>query len=61
MGCMGEETCYPMAFGVPAAFMLVAVVAFVAAGMWYAKVPPQGNPIVDVSKVTWVSYHPADI
>ena len=52
--CMGESTCFPLAFGVPAFFMVLAVIAFVLASKWYVKVPPLGNPIVDVAKVTWV-------
>ncbi|KAL5262489.1 hypothetical protein ACHWQZ_G008026 [Mnemiopsis leidyi] len=51
--CMGEETCFPLAFGIPAVFMVLAVVAFVLASKWYVKVPPLGNPIVDVAKVSW--------
>jgi len=51
--CMGERTCYPIAFGVPAIFMVVAVGAFVVASKWYVVVPPLGNPIIDVSKVSW--------
>lgn len=51
--CMGESTCFPLAFGVPAFFMVLAVIAFVLASKWYVKVPPLGNPIVDVAKVTW--------
>jgi len=51
--CMGESTCFPIAFGVPAIFMVLAVVAFILASRWYVKVPPLGNPIVDVAKVSW--------
>ena len=52
--CMDETTCFPLAFGVPAVFMILAVISFVLASKWYVKVPPLGNPIVDVAKVTWV-------
>ena len=52
---MGESTCFPIAFGVPAIFMVLAVIAFVLASKWYVKVPPLGNPIVDVAKVSYVS------
>ena len=51
---MGEETCYPLAFGVPALFMVIATIAFLIASGWYVKIPPLGNPIIDVAKVTWV-------
>ena len=54
MKCMGEETCYPLAFGVPAIFMVLATIAFLIASKWYVKIPPLGNPIIDVAKVTWV-------
>ena len=52
---MGESTCFPIAFGVPAIFMVLAGIAFVLASKWYVKVPPLGNPIVDVAKVSYVS------
>jgi len=31
----------------------LAVIAFVLASKWYVKVPPLGNPIVDVAKVSY--------
>ncbi|XP_063674191.1 peptide transporter family 1-like isoform X2 [Bolinopsis microptera] len=56
MSCLGEDTCYPLAFGVPAFFMVIATVAFLIASRWYVKIPPLGNPIIDVSKVTWAMF-----
>ena len=50
---MGEDTCFPLAFGIPAIFMFIAVGAFLMASKWYVKVPPMGNPIIDVAKVSW--------
>ncbi|XP_063680153.1 solute carrier family 15 member 1-like isoform X2 [Bolinopsis microptera] len=51
--CMDETTCFPLAFGVPAVFMILAVISFVLASKWYVKIPPLGNPITDYSKVIW--------
>ena len=53
--CMDETTCFPLAFGVPAVFMILAVISFVLASKWYVKIPPLGNPITDYSKVIWVN------
>lgn len=49
--CFGESTCFFIAFLVPAIFMVLAVIAFVVASPWYVKVPPLGNPIVEVIQV----------
>uniref|UniRef100_A0A8C5NEP0 Solute carrier family 15 member 1-like n=1 Tax=Gouania willdenowi TaxID=441366 RepID=A0A8C5NEP0_GOUWI len=43
-------TCYSLAFGVPAALMVVALVVFIAGSGMYYKAEPQGNIMLDVSK-----------
>ena len=53
MACLGESTCYPLAFGVPAFLFLIASAGFLAPSRCYVKVPPLGNPIIDVAKVSW--------
>ncbi|XP_078259419.1 solute carrier family 15 member 2 [Rhinoraja longicauda] len=46
--CFGGE-CYALAFGVPAALMVVATAVFIAGSGLYTNLPPQGNILVDVS------------
>jgi len=41
--CFGEETCYSLAFGVPAVLMLIATVIIVIGKPMYVMKPPQGN------------------
>ncbi|XP_057379153.1 solute carrier family 15 member 1-like [Daphnia carinata] len=41
--CFGDETCYPLAFGVPAILMVVAVVIFIAGKPLYTIKKPEGN------------------
>ncbi|TMS38710.1 hypothetical protein L596_005372 [Steinernema carpocapsae] len=43
--CMGHDSCYPLAFGLPAVFMLTACLVFAAGSYWYKKVPPKENVI----------------
>lgn len=50
--CFGGE-CYALAFGVPAALMVVALVVFVGGSQMYYKSPPQGNILSDVFKCIW--------
>ncbi|XP_042314621.1 solute carrier family 15 member 1 isoform X1 [Sceloporus undulatus] len=45
-----KQKCYPLAFGVPAVLMAVALVVFVAGSTMYKKVEPQGNIMVQVAK-----------
>ncbi|KAG8586398.1 hypothetical protein GDO81_005365 [Engystomops pustulosus] len=49
-GIHTQQKCYPLAFGVPAALMVVALVVFIAGSGMYSKVSPQGNIIVKVIK-----------
>uniref|UniRef100_A0A7M4G336 Solute carrier family 15 member 1 n=1 Tax=Crocodylus porosus TaxID=8502 RepID=A0A7M4G336_CROPO len=49
-GIHTKQRCYPLAFGVPAALMAVALVVFITGSSMYKKVLPQGNIMVRVSK-----------
>nr|KAF6461008.1 solute carrier family 15 member 1 [Molossus molossus] len=42
-GIHSKQACYPMAFGVPAALMAVALIVFIVGSRMYRKVQPQGN------------------
>ncbi|XP_072436012.1 solute carrier family 15 member 2 [Chiloscyllium punctatum] len=45
--CFGGD-CYALAFGVPAALMVIALVVFISGSGLYKKLPPQGNILVEV-------------
>lgn len=45
--CFGGD-CYALAFGVPAALMVVALVVFIAGSGMYKRNPPQGNILLEV-------------
>uniref|UniRef100_A0A8D2LEK5 Solute carrier family 15 member 2 n=1 Tax=Varanus komodoensis TaxID=61221 RepID=A0A8D2LEK5_VARKO len=47
--CFGGD-CYALAFGVPAALMVIALVVFIAGNGIYKKSPPQGNILLEVCK-----------
>uniref|UniRef100_A0A8C1D0V4 Solute carrier family 15 member 2 n=1 Tax=Cyprinus carpio carpio TaxID=630221 RepID=A0A8C1D0V4_CYPCA len=47
--CFGGD-CYALAFGVPAALMVIALVVFIAGSGLYKKSPPEGNVLVRVCK-----------
>ncbi|CAL8369326.1 unnamed protein product [Arctogadus glacialis] len=49
-GIHTQQKCYPLAFGVPAALMVVALVVFIAGSGMYHKAEPQGNILLDVCK-----------
>ncbi|XP_072300730.1 solute carrier family 15 member 1 [Eucyclogobius newberryi] len=49
-GIHTKMECYPLAFGVPAALMVVALVVFIVGSPMYYKAKPQGNIMLDVSK-----------
>ncbi|KAK5847647.1 hypothetical protein PBY51_016757 [Eleginops maclovinus] len=49
-GIHTKQQCYPLAFGVPAALMVVALVVFIVGSGMYIKTPPQGNIMVKVCK-----------
>ncbi|XP_078258363.1 solute carrier family 15 member 1-like [Rhinoraja longicauda] len=44
------QSCYPLAFGIPAALMAVALVVFIGGNSLYKKSSPQGNIVLKVVK-----------
>ncbi len=46
--CFGEDTCYSLAFGVPALLMVVSTCVLVAGKALYVMKEPQGNVITSV-------------
>jgi len=51
--CLGEDSCFTLAFGVPAALMLFALVLFVLGKSLYTINFPERNVIVESSKCIW--------
>ncbi|XP_039997791.1 solute carrier family 15 member 1b isoform X2 [Xiphias gladius] len=49
-GIYTKQKCYTLAFGVPAALMVVALIVFIAGSGMYNKTAPQGNIMVKVCK-----------
>ncbi|GLD66245.1 dedicator of cytokinesis protein 9 isoform X2, partial [Lates japonicus] len=49
-GIYSKQKCYSLAFGVPAALMVVALVVFIIGSGMYYKAEPQGNIMLDVCK-----------
>uniref|UniRef100_H3C9A9 Solute carrier family 15 member 1b n=1 Tax=Tetraodon nigroviridis TaxID=99883 RepID=H3C9A9_TETNG len=49
-GIYTHQQCYPLAFGVPAALMFVALVVFIVGSPMYTKTAPQGNIMVKFCK-----------
>ncbi|XP_053493167.1 solute carrier family 15 member 1b [Ictalurus furcatus] len=49
-GMNSQQKCYPLAFGVPAALMAVALVVFIAGSSMYIKAAPKGNIMLEVCK-----------
>ncbi|XP_072538991.1 solute carrier family 15 member 1b [Salminus brasiliensis] len=49
-GINSQQKCYPLAFGVPAALMAVALVVFIAGSGMYTKAAPKGNIMLEVCK-----------
>ncbi|XP_014868414.1 PREDICTED: solute carrier family 15 member 1-like [Poecilia mexicana] len=49
-GIHTQQQCYPLAFGVPAALMVVALVVFIVGSGMYNKTAPTGNIMVKVFK-----------
>jgi len=48
VACFGEDTCYSLAFGVPAILMAVATVIIIMGKPLYKMVPPQGSILTRV-------------
>ncbi|KAM6893507.1 solute carrier family 15 member 1b [Xenentodon cancila] len=49
-GIHTKQKCYPLAFGVPAALMVVALIVFIVGSGMYNKTAPQGNIMVKFCK-----------
>ncbi|XP_041857835.1 solute carrier family 15 member 1 [Melanotaenia boesemani] len=49
-GIYSKQKCYSLAFGVPAALMVVALVVFIMGSGMYYKTKPEGNIMVSVCK-----------
>uniref|UniRef100_A0A4W6E5M7 Solute carrier family 15 member 1 n=1 Tax=Lates calcarifer TaxID=8187 RepID=A0A4W6E5M7_LATCA len=49
-GIHTQQKCYPLAFGVPAALMVVALIVFIVGSGMYNKTAPQGNIMVKVCR-----------
>uniref|UniRef100_A0A1B0DQS9 Oligopeptide transporter n=1 Tax=Phlebotomus papatasi TaxID=29031 RepID=A0A1B0DQS9_PHLPP len=47
--CFDEDTCFSLAFGVPAILMVTSIIIFVAGKFLYVLKPPAGNMLVRVS------------
>ncbi|XP_056321315.1 solute carrier family 15 member 1 [Danio aesculapii] len=52
-GIHTQQQCYPLAFGVPAALMVVSLVVFIAGSGMYTKTAPEGNIMGSVCKCIW--------
>uniref|UniRef100_A0A3B4ZS56 Solute carrier family 15 member 1-like n=1 Tax=Stegastes partitus TaxID=144197 RepID=A0A3B4ZS56_9TELE len=52
-GIHSKQSCYSLAFGVPAALMVVALLVFIVGSGMYYKAEPQGNIMLDVCKCIW--------
>ncbi|CAG2066970.1 unnamed protein product [Timema podura] len=48
--CFDQDSCYPLAFGVPAILMVVSIVVFIIGKNSYVIKKPQGNVVLEVSK-----------
>jgi solute carrier family 15 oligopeptide transporter 1 len=46
--CFGDDTCYSLAFGIPALLMLIATVIIIVGKPMYVMKPPQGNILPQV-------------
>uniref|UniRef100_A0A8C2ZZ87 Solute carrier family 15 member 1 n=1 Tax=Cyclopterus lumpus TaxID=8103 RepID=A0A8C2ZZ87_CYCLU len=57
-GIYTQQQCYSLAFGVPAALMVVSLIVFIIGSGMYIKTPPQGNIMVKVFRCIAVMYSP---
>ncbi|KAL3275458.1 hypothetical protein HHI36_020218 [Cryptolaemus montrouzieri] len=48
--CFGEDTCYPLGFGFPAALMILSIVLFIIGKPWYRLKNPKENVMLDFIK-----------
>uniref|UniRef100_A0A3B3WLL1 Solute carrier family 15 member 1 n=1 Tax=Poecilia mexicana TaxID=48701 RepID=A0A3B3WLL1_9TELE len=59
-GIHTQQQCYPLAFGVPAALMVVALVVFIVGSGMYNKTAPTGNIMVKVFKCISIFQDPKE-
>jgi len=52
-GIHTQQSCYPLAFGVPAILMVVALLVFIFGSGMYIKQAPKGNIMLEVCKCIW--------
>ncbi|KAM4602132.1 solute carrier family 15 member 1b [Polymixia lowei] len=52
-GIHSQQKCYSLAFGVPAALMVVALIVFIVGSSMYTKAAPKGNIMLEVCKCIW--------
>lgn len=57
VSCFGMDDCFPLAFGVPAVLMVVAILFFVFGKFLYKILPNQGNMLVKVTRCIVVSIY----
>uniref|UniRef100_A0A0N5A4A8 Oligopeptide transporter 1 n=1 Tax=Parastrongyloides trichosuri TaxID=131310 RepID=A0A0N5A4A8_PARTI len=53
--CLGYDSCFPLAFGIPAVLMLVATGIFMAGSFSYIKLPPKENIVFRVIGTIWTA------
>uniref|UniRef100_A0A914YJW0 Oligopeptide transporter 1 n=1 Tax=Panagrolaimus superbus TaxID=310955 RepID=A0A914YJW0_9BILA len=51
MSCLGQDSCYPLAFGIPAILMIVATIIFMLGSFTYKKPPPKENIFGEVARL----------
>ncbi|CAI4228313.1 unnamed protein product [Auanema sp. JU1783] len=49
--CLGQDSCYPLAFGIPAILMVLATAIFMAGSFWYKKPPVKDNVFGEVARL----------
>lgn len=53
--CFGDDSCFSLAFGVPAVLMVISITVFVLGKVLYTIKKPTGNMLVSVVKCVMVS------
>jgi len=51
--CLGEESCYSLAFGVPAILMALALLSFFVGSRYYKKIIPERNIVTLFFSCSW--------
>ncbi|KAL0280095.1 UNVERIFIED_CONTAM: hypothetical protein PYX00_001486 [Menopon gallinae] len=51
--CFNEDSCFSLAFGVPALLMITALAIFLIGKKWYKIKQPEGNVVVKVVRCVW--------